>query len=130
MVEDKKGLNDFFVNGLDRNRDIVDFLIFLYDDWDDISHQYDKRRDWGTKKDWIVLFAGNKNSMVARDFVDELISTGVLEKTSFRSNSGTQNSVGLFWTSNGFKKVIWDVFLPRFKLYKFVVDRSDIRYDL
>ena len=30
MVEEKK-VDDFFVNGLDRNRDVVDFLVLLYD---------------------------------------------------------------------------------------------------
>ena len=129
MVEEKK-VNDFFVNGLDRNRDVVDFLILLYDDWDDISHQYDKRRDWGTKKDWIVFFAGNKNSMVARDFVDELINIGVLVITSYKSvNSGGGRGRGeLFWTVKGFKDLLWKLFFPRFKFFKFLSDRSVIKW--
>lgn len=127
MVDEKDGL----VGGLDRMRDDADFIRFLLSDsgWGSINHHYEGRRDWGTKKDWIILFAGNKNSLVAREFVDRLVKCGVLERTSFRANSGTQNSVSLYFTPKNFRDLIWDVLLPTYyKLYQVIDDFSDIKY--
>lgn len=123
---DKKDLNDFFGDGSEYPSTRTGFIRFLYDKWVDVCYQYKNRRDWGTKKDWIELLTGNKNSDKGRKFVDELINSGWLVGGFYKSLSNSGGRRELYWSSvepgrsKDYKRLFFDTILPKVEFFQWL----------